>query len=144
MTAALAALNVTSDDWILMSGTRYATGQEWAICTDDPVAQTWLTNAASGNYYSSAYARVSIFAAGNWYPNNTVRVIQGNIPEQAYLRVDYPTTSSVSYQFLLHDRKGGGNSAQEVWVRYAYNGDYRVGNTITINVADNRMDACGY
>jgi len=145
LAANIAGLNVNPNEWVFMAGTYSLTGQEWGICTNDPTAYSWLSNAASGSYYFSDVANVWIFAGGYWYGGYTVRLIAGNLDYVQYLRVGYPAYSFPSYLFLLSDRKGDVNYINnEVFVRYSRTGAYRAGNTITLNVGTDRMAACGF
>lgn len=141
----IAGLGYLSGEWMSFISHNASTGREIGNCTNHARVGNWLNAAAAGGYYDSNYLGGTgshFLLNGNWYTSPTFRLYTRNSSSYQVLQI---FSSGSTFNHFVIDRKGLGSHINfEVYSRYSSLGGNTIGNTLTINVAATRLEACGF
>ena len=142
----IAGLNYQPGEWMFFVSTNAATAREFGTCTNHAAVTYWLSAAAAGTNNGAAYSGAGsyFFSNGTWYGSQTIQLDTGTSIYYQYLQIATYKGSS-SFTHAVVDRKGNPLYINnEVFSRYSVFAGFGIGNTLTINVAETRLDACGF
>jgi hypothetical protein len=140
----IAGLNYQTGEWIAFISSNAVTGREEGNCTNSPLIASWLNAVVSGSAYTSGRVMDNTsrwLHSGIWYNSVPLYLISSVSTNSQTLQI----VGGPPFNHAVVDRKGTTSQIDnEVYSFFGGGLGYAIGNTLTLNVASTRLDACGF